>query len=172
MTSRQSSGSWLPSSLSRWQLNSLLGATWTSAKGHKCRGSCHSSDNFTFRGTSCKFKWVLIAKSLCVSQRADWSCCGWSGLSEVAAIQLHIYYSRAFQWYPSEPMWHVSRVQKCVLKFVNFKVQKVQKPHMIDLGTHSPWRYDALWSICSIGGLWAPLQNCFTVLDPCVKSSI
>ena len=38
----------------------------------------------------------------------------------------------------SEPMWHVSHVKKHVPKLVNFKVLKVQKPHMSDLGTHSP----------------------------------
>ena len=67
----------------------------------------------------------------------------------------------------SEPTWHMSRAHKRVSKFVNFKVQKVQKPHMFDLGTHSPLLGDALWSFCHIAGLWAPLQNCFTVLHPC-----
>ena len=43
---------------------------------------------------------------------------------------------------------------------------------MFDLGTHRPFMYDALWSICSIGGLWAPLQNCFMVLDPCVDVAV
>ena len=33
----------------------------------------------------------------------------------------------------SEPTWHVSRVQKRVSKFVNFKVQKVQKPDLSGL---------------------------------------
>ena len=32
----------------------------------------------------------------------------------------------------SEPTWHMSRVQKRVSKFVNFKVQKVQKPDLSD----------------------------------------
>ena len=41
---------------------------------------------------------------------------------------------------------------------------------MFDLGTHSPLMGDALWSFCHIAGLWAPLQNCFTVLHPCVIS--
>ena len=47
----------------------------------------------------------------------------------------------------------VSRVHKPVLKLVNFLVQNLLKPYMFDLGTHSTWIYDALWSICSIGGL-------------------
>ena len=58
---------------------------------------------------------------------------------------------------PSEDMWHMSRVQKCVLKLVNFLVQNLQKPYMIDLVTHSNLICDALWSICHIGGLWQPL---------------
>ena len=33
----------------------------------------------------------------------------------------------------SEPTWHVSRVQKRVSKWVNFKVQKVQKPDLFYL---------------------------------------
>ena len=33
----------------------------------------------------------------------------------------------------SEPTWHVSRVQKRVSTFVNFKVQKVQKPELSGL---------------------------------------
>ena len=52
---------------------------------------------------------------------------------------------------------HVSRGHKRVLKLVNFLVQNLQKPYMIDLGTHSPLICDAMWSICHIGGLWAPL---------------
>ena len=45
---------------------------------------------------------------------------------------------------------------------------------MIDLVTHSPIICDALWSICHIGGLWTPLQNCFAVLHLCdfCKSSL
>ena len=69
---------------------------------------------------------------------------------------------------PSEDTWHVSRVHKRVLKLVNFFVQNLQKPYMFDLVTHSPLICDALWSICHIGGFWAPLQNCFVVLHPCV----
>ena len=42
-----------------------------------------------------------------------------------------IYYSRAIH------RWHVSHVHKHVLKLVNFEVQKVQKPDMFDLETHS-----------------------------------
>ena len=70
---------------------------------------------------------------------------------------------------PPEDTWHVSRVHKRVLKLVNFFVQNLQKPYMFDLGTHSPLICDALWSICHIGGLWAPLmlKNCFVVLHPC-----
>ena len=63
---------------------------------------------------------------------------------------------------------HVSRVHKRVLKLVNFFVQNFQKPYMFDLVTHSPSICDALWSISHIGGLWAPLKNCFVVLHPCV----
>ncbi len=44
----------------------------------------------------------------------------------------------------SEDTWHVSRVYKRVLKLVNFLVQNLQKPYMIDLGTHSPLIYDAM----------------------------
>ena len=65
---------------------------------------------------------------------------------------------------------HVARVtcpQTC-LEVSQLLVQKVQKPHMFDLETHSHLQYDALWSFCSIGGLWALLQNCFAVLHPCV----
>ena len=79
-----------------------------------------------------------------------------------------IYCSRPTTWYLQNTRVTCPRVQKRVQKIVNFLVQKLQKPHMFDLGTHRPFMYDALWSICSIGGLWAPLQNCFTVLDPCV----
>ena len=68
---------------------------------------------------------------------------------------------------PPEDTWHVSRVHKRVLKLVNFFVQNLQKPYMFDLVTHSPSICEALWSICHIGGLWAPLQNCFMVLRPC-----
>ena len=73
---------------------------------------------------------------------------------------------------PPEDMWHVSRVHKRVLKLVNFFVQNLQKPYMFDLGTHSPLICDALRSICHIGGLWAPLQNCFTVLRPCAVPAV
>ena len=38
---------------------------------------------------------------------------------------------------------------------------------MFDLGTHSTLMGDALWSFCNMAGPWAPLQNCFMVLDPC-----
>ena len=69
-----------------------------------------------------------------------------------------------------EDTWHVSGVHKRALKLVNFFVQNVQKPYMFDLGTHSPLICDALRSTCHIGGLWAPLKNCFMVLRPCVKS--
>ena len=44
----------------------------------------------------------------------------------------------------------MSRGQKRVLKFVNFFVQNLQKPHMIDLVTHSMLICDALWSICHL----------------------
>ncbi len=37
----------------------------------------------------------------------------------------------------SEDTWYVSRVHKRILKLVNFLVQKLQKPYMIDLVTHS-----------------------------------
>ena len=80
-----------------------------------------------------------------------------------------IYCSRPTTWYLQNTRVTCPRVQKRVQKIVNFLVQKLQKPHMFDLGTHRPFMYDALWSICSIGGLWAPLQNCFMVLDPCEK---
>ena len=73
---------------------------------------------------------------------------------------------------PPEDTWHVSRVHKRVLKLVNFFVQNLQKPYMFDLGTHSPLICDALWSICHIGGLWAPLQNCFVVLHPCASIKV
>ena len=67
---------------------------------------------------------------------------------------------------PSENTWHVSRGQKRVVKLVIFFVQNLQKPYMFDLVTHSPLTCDALGSICHIGGLWAPLKNCFMVLHP------
>ncbi len=67
----------------------------------------------------------------------------------------------------TKDMWHVSDVQKRVLKLVKFLVQYIQKPYMFDLGTHSSLICDALWSICHIGGLWAPLENCFVALHPC-----
>ena len=38
----------------------------------------------------------------------------------------------------SEPTWHVSRVQKRVSKFVNFKVQKVQIGPFYALPKHTP----------------------------------
>ncbi len=57
----------------------------------------------------------------------------------------------------SEATWHVARGHKRVLKLVNFLVQYLQKPYMIDLGTQSRLICDAMWSICHIGGLWAPL---------------
>ncbi len=38
---------------------------------------------------------------------------------------------------PSEDTWQMSRVHKRVLKLVNFLVQNLQKPYMIDLVTHS-----------------------------------
>ena len=53
----------------------------------------------------------------------------------------------------SEHSGHVSCVQKCVLKLVNFFVQNLPKPHMIDLGTHSTLTGDDLWSFCHIAGL-------------------
>ncbi len=62
---------------------------------------------------------------------------------------------KAHNMVPSKDTWHVSRGHKCVLKLVNFFVQNLQKPHMIDLGTHNPLLCDALWSICQIGGLWS-----------------
>ena len=37
-----------------------------------------------------------------------------------------------------EPTWHVPRVQKRVSKFVNFKVQKVQKGPFYALSKHTP----------------------------------
>ena len=37
---------------------------------------------------------------------------------------------------PSEDPWHVSCVHKRVLKLVNFFVQNLQKPYMIDLVTY------------------------------------
>ena len=55
----------------------------------------------------------------------------------------------------------LTRISQCLL------VQNLQKPYMFDLGTHSPLICDALWSICHIGGFWAPLKNCFVVLHPC-----
>ena len=66
----------------------------------------------------------------------------------------------------------MSRVHKRVLKLVNLFVQNLQKPYMIDLGTHSPLICDAFWSICHTGGLWAPLQNCFAVLHPCASLDV
>ena len=39
---------------------------------------------------------------------------------------------------PSEPTWHMSHVQKRVLKFINFKVQKVQKRTYLIWLTPSP----------------------------------
>ena len=52
---------------------------------------------------------------------------------------------------------HMAHVPKRVLKFLNFIVQNLQKPYMIDLLTHSNLISDALWSICHIGGLRPPL---------------
>ena len=43
---------------------------------------------------------------------------------------------------------------------------------MINLGTHSPLICDALWLICSIAGLWPPLNNCVVVLDQCVLGTL
>ena len=56
---------------------------------------------------------------------------------------------------------HVARVtcpQTCleVSQLFWSKISK-QKPYMIDLVTHSPLICEAIWSICHIGGLWAPL---------------
>ena len=69
----------------------------------------------------------------------------------------------------AHPIWYqVARVHKRVLKLNNFFVQNLQKPYMFDLVTHSPLICDALWSIYHIGGLWAPLKNCF-VVHPCAS---
>ena len=73
---------------------------------------------------------------------------------------------------PAEDTWHVSRGQKCVLKLVNFLIQNLQKPYMIDLVSHSPLICKPLRSICHIGGIWALLSNCFVVLDPCDKGAM
>ena len=40
---------------------------------------------------------------------------------------------------------HVSHVQKRVLKLVNFKDQKVQKPDLFDLADTFPWLRDGHW---------------------------
>ena len=58
----------------------------------------------------------------------------------------------------SEDMWYVSRVHKRILKLVNFLVQNLQKPYMIDLVTHSPLICDAMWSICHIGVSGSPFK--------------
>ena len=47
-----------------------------------------------------------------------------------------LYYSRPIHRCP-EYTWHMSRVHIRVLKLVNFEVQKVQKPDVCDLETHS-----------------------------------
>ena len=80
-----------------------------------------------------------------------------------------IHCSRPTRWYQQRTldMCHVSCVHKRVLELVNLFLQNLQKPYMIDLGTHSPLICDALWSICHIGGLCAPLQNYFAVLHLC-----
>ena len=44
-----------------------------------------------------------------------------------------------------EDTWHMSCVRKRVLKLVNLFVENLQKPYMIDLGTHGPLICDALW---------------------------
>ena len=44
---------------------------------------------------------------------------------------------------PLEAKWHVSRNHKRVMKLVNFFVQNLQKPYMIDLVTHSNLICDA-----------------------------
>ena len=60
---------------------------------------------------------------------------------------------------PSEATWHVSRGHKRVLKLVNFLVQNLQKPYMIDLGTNSPLIYDNMWSICHIVASGHPFKT-------------
>ena len=55
----------------------------------------------------------------------------------------------------SETTWHVSCVQKRVSKFVNFKVQKVQKQELFDLTDNGFCSSDARGLICHIPCLCA-----------------
>ena len=67
----------------------------------------------------------------------------------------------------SEPTWHVSRVQKRVSKFVNFKVQKVQKPELFDLTDNGFCSSDARGLICHIPHLCAIFQTNNVGLGTC-----
>ena len=50
---------------------------------------------------------------------------------------LHHLLLKAYPQVPSEYTLHMPRVHKRVLKLVNFEVQKVQKPDVCNLETHS-----------------------------------
>ena len=50
-----------------------------------------------------------------------------------------------------EEMCHESHVQNHVLKLLNFIIQNLQKPFMIDLRTRTTL-YDDLWSLCYQAG--------------------
>ena len=67
----------------------------------------------------------------------------------------------------SEYTWHVSRVQKRVSKFVNFKVQKVQKPELFDLTDNGSCFCDARGLICHIPHLCTIFLSNNVGLGPC-----
>ena len=67
----------------------------------------------------------------------------------------------------SEPTWHVSRVQKRVSKFVNFKVQKVQKLDLCDFTDTWPWSGDVMPSFCNTPHLWAIFLSNIMLVGPC-----
>ena len=69
----------------------------------------------------------------------------------------------------SEPTWHVSRVQKRVSKFVNFKVQKVQKPELFDFTDTCPWLRDVMLSFCHTPHLWAIFLSNIMLLGTCER---
>ena len=70
----------------------------------------------------------------------------------------------------SEPTWHVSRVQKRVSKFVNFKVQKVQKPELFDLTDNGFCSSDARGLYCHIQHLCTIFQSNNVGLGTCEKT--
>ena len=70
---------------------------------------------------------------------------------------------------PSEPTWHVSRVQKRVSKFVNFKVQKVQKPELYGLTVNWVFLYALSAFRKYISPLWTNFLHWLRPLGKCGK---